>query len=176
MHCSTISALLTALLVLLAPLQSVAQQKTPIELFNEGSDLAEKGKLAEAVAIWVLVADDIPDKYKATVQVNLGQAYMQLNQPAEAWYHLNRYLATTDDAEVAKWRQDLEKQLLKDHVRVSIRCVPADTTLVLQSAAGSANTYRCPRFTAVGGTPAGDVYGVGDQSTILRRCPGGKCP
>ena len=40
----------------------------------------------------------------------------------------------------------------------------------------SSNTYRCPRFTAVGGTPAGDVYVVGDQSTILRRCPGGKCP
>ena len=48
-------------LVLMAPAWSAAQQKTPIELFNEGSDLAEQGKLAEAVAIWVLVAEDIPD-------------------------------------------------------------------------------------------------------------------
>ncbi len=144
MHRSIVPALLTLLLVLLAPLRSQAQQKTPIELFNEGSDLAEQGKLAEAVAIWVLVADDIPDKYKATVQVNLGQAYKQLNQPVEAWYHLNRYLASNDDAEVAKWRKELEEQLVKDHVRVSIRCIPAATTLVLQSAAGGSITYRCP--------------------------------
>lgn len=131
-------------LVLMAPAWSAAQQKTPIELFNEGSDLAEQGKLAEAVAIWVLVAEDIPDKYKATVQVNLGLAYKQLNQPAEAWHHLTRYLASGEDAEVAGWQKELATELSKTHVRVTIRCVPAETTLVLQSAAGSAVPYRCP--------------------------------
>jgi hypothetical protein len=121
----------------------MAQQKTPIELFNEGSDLAEQGKLAEAVAIWVLVADDIPDKYKATLQVNLGLAYRELGQPAEAWHHLTRYLASREDTEVAGWQKQLATQLGKTHVRVTIRCVPAETTLVLQSA-GSAVPYRCP--------------------------------
>ncbi len=144
MYRTIILGLLTLLLVLLAPGLSVAQQKTPIELFNEGSDLAEQGKLAEAVAIWVLVADDIPDKYKATVQVNLGLAYKQLGQPAEAWHHLTRYLASSEDPEVSGWQKELATELGKTHVRVTIRCIPAETTLVLQSAAGSAVPYRCP--------------------------------
>ena len=144
MYRASVPALLALLLALMVPCRVGAQQRTPIELFNDGSDLAEEGKLAEAVAIWVLVADDIPDKYKATVQVNLGQAYKQLNRPVEAWHHLSRYLASNEDAEVAGWRQELEKQLGKTHVRVDIRCVPAETTLVLQSAAGGAVPYRCP--------------------------------
>jgi hypothetical protein len=141
MYKATLTALLLCLLV---PAPALAQSKTPIELFNEGSDLAEQGKLKEAVSLWVMIAEDIPDKYRATVQVNLGLAYKQLERPVEAWHHLSRYLATNDDQEVATWRAELETELRKTHVRVNIRCVPADATLVLQSAAGSAVTYRCP--------------------------------
>ncbi len=120
------------------------QEKTSIDLFNEGSDLAEQGKLEEAVALWVLVADEIPDKYKPTVQVNLGLAYKKLGRLPEAWHHLSRYLATREDAEVEGWRAELERELGKTRVRVSLRCQPHDATVHLQSAAGNTVAYRCP--------------------------------
>jgi hypothetical protein len=122
----------------------LAQSKTPIELFNEASDLAEQGRLEEAIAIWVMVTEDIPDKYKPVVQVNLGLAYQKLEKLPEAWYHMMRYLEKKEDSEVDGWRQELEKKLVKTHKMVSIKCEPDKATIYIQSSAGNSVPYRCP--------------------------------
>lgn len=121
-----------------------AQQKDPIALFNEASDLAEKGKLQEAVALWVMVADDIPEKHRPVVQANLGMAYKQLDMLPQAWYHFGRYLNTQQDPDVEAERRDLEKKLAKTHKLVSIRCMPEGATVHIQSATGTTVPYRCP--------------------------------
>ena len=119
-------------------------KRDPISLFNKAAELAEAGKLKAAIQIWLLVEEDIPEKYRAVVQANLGMAYYQLNQPVEAWYHLQRYLAKdSKDAETIATAAEIEKELDKHHVKVTVNCTPADARVFLLGG-GKDNGYACP--------------------------------
>ncbi|MBM4354171.1 MAG: hypothetical protein FJ109_10310 [Deltaproteobacteria bacterium] len=136
-------ALLAATVMLFPGRFAAAQDKDPIALFNEASDLADKGLFEEAVAIWLMVADAIPEKYRPVVQVNLGLAYKKLGKLPQAWHHLNRYLEVKpDDAEAAAWLQGVVADLRKTHVLCHVRCQPADARLFVQGE--SKDAYRCP--------------------------------
>jgi hypothetical protein len=120
------------------------ERRDPISLFNKAAELAEAGKLKSAIQIWLLVEDDIPEKYRAVVQANLGMAYNQLNQPVEAWYHLQRYLAkNSKDAETIATAAEIEKELEKFHVKMTINCEPVDARVFLLGG-GKDNGYACP--------------------------------
>jgi len=119
------------------------EDKDPIALFNEASDLAEKGQLQDAIAIWLIVADDIPDKYKPVVQVNLGLAFKKTGKLPEAWHHLNVYADSIPDKddEAVQWIGDIEQELSKTHHKISVSCEPEDARLSMQA---SKAAYRCP--------------------------------
>jgi hypothetical protein len=126
-----------------APAQA-QDKKDPIRLFNEASGLAEKGQLEDAVAIWLLVQEDIPDKYKPVVQVNLGLAYKKMKHYAKAWHHLTVYLkAQPKEKDAAKWLKQVEKKLRKTHSQVTVNCAPADARIFVQST-DTKQSYACP--------------------------------
>lgn len=140
-------ALICALAVLALTAQDGLAQdgKDSIALFNEASDLAEKGQFEDAIAIWVMVADVIPDKYRPVVQVNLGLAYKNLGKLPQAWHHLGLYLQSQPDGdkEAQTWRAEVETELLKTHTRVTVNCEPSDAQLFIQGE-GTAKPYPCP--------------------------------
>jgi len=135
-----------AVLVLLPGRAAAQEDRDPIALFNEASDLAEKGQLADAIAIWLIVAEDIPDKYKPVVQVNLGLAFKQLDKLPEAWYHLNVYVKgiKEKDQDALNWIKELEESLKKTHNLVTIQCEPKEARIIMGGGRGAANSYRCP--------------------------------
>jgi len=137
--------LFVGMLLLGAAVVSAQEGKDPTALFNEASDLAEKGQFEEAVAIWEMVADVIPEKYRPVVQVNLGLAYKKLEKLPQAWYHLSRYLETQEqgDEEVEGWKSEVEGELRKTHAQLTIRCDPVDASVFLQGE-GTAKPYPCP--------------------------------
>lgn len=139
-----ITAVLVAIATLCAAPVGAQPKKEPIRLFNEASDLADKGQLGDAVAIWLLVQNDIPDKYKPVVQVNLGLAYKKMDRFPEAWHHLSIYLkAQPKDKDAARWLKDVEKKLKKTHARVTLTCQPDGARVLVQSE-GSSQKYPCP--------------------------------
>lgn len=138
--------LLVTVLAMSATPAWAQEDRDPIALFNEASDLAEKGQLADAIAIWLVVAEDIPDKYKPVIQVNLGLAYKQLGKLPEAWHHLNVYLKTIKekDEDALGWVREIEEELKKTHERITIQCDPEDARVLMGGGQGAANSYRCP--------------------------------
>jgi len=134
---------LTLALALLVSGGAMPQDKDPIGLFNDASDLAEKGQFEEAVAIWLMVADAIPEKYRPVIQVNLGLAYKKLGKLPQAWHHLSRYLAVKpEDAEAAGWLKEVDGQLRETHVLCHVSCKPADVRIFVQGE--SKEGYPCP--------------------------------
>jgi hypothetical protein len=138
--------LIAIIAALLFPCIGLAEEKRadPIHLFNEASDLAQKGKVAEAVAIWLLVQHDIPDKYKAIVQVNLGVGYRKLGRLPESWHHLSAYLkANPDDEKTARLLTKVEKRLKNGHSLVNVTCDPEGAGVYIQTQ-GTGEVYPCP--------------------------------
>ncbi len=122
---------------------AVAQSKDPISLFNEASDLADKGLYEEAIAIWLMVADAIPEKYRPTVQVNLGLAYKKLGKLPQAHHHLSRFLvAKPQDPDATAWLAETVGELRRTHVLVHVRCRPEDARVFVQGE--SKEGYACP--------------------------------
>jgi tetratricopeptide (TPR) repeat protein len=122
---------------------SRAQGKDPIALFNEASDLADKGQYEEAIAIWLMVADAIPEKYRPVVQVNLGLAYKKLGKHPQAYHHLSRYLAAKPgDPDASGWLAEIKGLLAKTHVLCHVKCTPADARVFVQGE--SKDGYACP--------------------------------
>jgi len=121
------------------------ENKDPVALFNEAVELAKNGQLSDAVAIWLVVKDDIPERYRPVVLSNLGLAYKKLKKNPEAWYYLDRYLSGLAEPEKAavKARDEVEKEMKRTHVKVQISCDPADSHIYL-GAEEAGTAYRCP--------------------------------
>jgi len=105
-----------------------------IQLFNMASDLAEKGRYEEAIKIWADIAEELPAKYLAVVQFNLGVAYKQMERLPEAWHHLSlaRKLAKhgSDTAEsAAAGMKEVTTELIGTHVKVLIFTRPDGGTI-----------------------------------------------
>jgi hypothetical protein len=120
-------------------------KKDPAVLFNEAAELAEKGRLEEAVAIWLAVEEDIPLQYRPVVLSNLGLAYKKLKHYPEAWYYLDLYLSglAEPDPAAQKWRAQVEEALVKTHAKVRVTCDEPGAH-VRFSAEESGPAYDCP--------------------------------
>jgi len=136
--------LLLALSFLTAP-PARAQEKDPIKLFNMASELAESGRMGEAIQIWVDIAEELPAKYQPVVQVNLGLAYKKFGKLPEAWHHLRLYLkiSTEEDPDAIEWLAQVEASLKKTHARVAISSQP-DGGLLYFGDKAEGIVYRCP--------------------------------
>ena len=132
-----------ALLVLVPGTVLAQDNQDPIALFNQASDLADAGKLEQAVSIWLLVQDTIPAKYRPVVQVNLGLAFKKMGRFPEAWHHLRMFLKSGDDADALAWVQQVEESMAETHVKYTVSCEPDDARVYLQSG-GAEKGYDCP--------------------------------
>jgi len=142
--CAVVLILAGILAWLAAPLPARGEED-PNKLYNRGLDLAQQGKMAEAVDIWVRALDQVAEEYRPHVHKALGLAYKKLDQPAAAWHHVARYLQTAKgrDSEAGSWLADVEKELSKTHRKVVISCTPDGSTVHLaHSAVGP--SYTCP--------------------------------
>jgi hypothetical protein len=137
-------SLFVCLALLLSPVPPAhAQDKTPVALFNEASELAEEGQLVEAIAIWEMIGDDITDEYRPTVQLNLGLAYRKLDLLPQAAYHFKRHLEFDGqvDPEAITWFEEVQEELSQSHVRHTIRCNPGEALVFVEE---GRTAYSCP--------------------------------
>lgn len=120
-------------------------QDDPVALFNRASELAEQGNLSDAISLWLIIADEIPEKYRPVVRSNLGLAYKSLGKLQQAWFHFERYLEldATPDPEVVAWHKEVETKLLANHRKVKINCLPAGARLYLLEG-GDDRGFACP--------------------------------
>ena len=117
----------------------------PNKAYNKGLDLAGQGKFQEAVDIWLDVVDRIDEKSRPAVCKALGLGYRRLNAKVEAWHWLTVYLKSTgkEDRDAAAYLERVEGDLLKDHVKVGIACVPKGSRLWL-ARGPEGPAYACP--------------------------------
>ncbi len=154
----------------LAANAAAGETRSPEELSKDGDRalaLAQEGKLDEAVAIWNDILDELPQKGRLDVHVNLAVAYEALGLLPEAWYHLDANLRGSEskDPAVEKERARIERILTETHVPLRFSCITDGTTIYLDAA--KTQGYPCPqRWWFKRGTE-GHVY-----ATALGRKPG----
>ena len=126
---------------------AAATNKTPKDRFNEGVALAGQKKYEEAIAAWLDVLGELDQEYLPKAHKALGLAYKKLGRQAEAWHHLTIYLQSSgkEDTAAGAWLEEVEKELAKGHVKVTINCQPAGASLIIDPApAGPRPSYACP--------------------------------
>lgn len=127
--------LLLLLLTALPPWRPALAEdpKDAVQLFNMASELAEKGRYKDAIRIWVDIAEELPLKYQATVQMNLGLAYRQLEHMPEAWHHLNqaKRLSKGKQDDVNALLKEVETELVGIYTKVLMFTLPDGGTIYL---------------------------------------------
>jgi len=72
--------------------------RTPEEINKLGDqalEMAQAGQLEEAIKVWVDLLDEVNDRARLDIHVNMGVAYKALQRLPEAWHHLALYLASS---------------------------------------------------------------------------------
>jgi len=122
---------------------AVAQDGAPVARFNEAADLAEKGRVEEAIAVWTDIQEVLPASHRPIALVNLGLANLDLGRLPEAWHYFSLWkgLNLPEDPEVEAWFAQTEKELAAGHVKTTIRCSPPNARVTLPS---QERTLPCP--------------------------------
>jgi len=118
---------------------------TVVKRFDEASELAESGRLGEAVRLWTAIADKLPAEYRSRVQLKLGYAHKKFGKLPEASYHLTLYLKSTDkpEEEAVAAAEQVEKSLCRKHRKVVISSMPEGASVCFHSGADALG-YPCP--------------------------------
>jgi len=121
------------------------REDDPNKAFNLGVDLAKKGRVADAVALWRANVDKVDPKFRPAVYKALGQGHRKLGELPDAWHFLTLYLKSTEkeDPQAAEWLEQVEKELSSTHVKIGISCEPGNATLWLDKTA-SGSSFPCP--------------------------------
>jgi hypothetical protein len=122
-----------------------APAEDPEAQLQKATDLADKGRMAEAIKIWEAIADKLPPDKKPAVHQRLGMAYRKFAKLPEAWYHLTRYLSLsgTPDKEASEQLRQLETALPRQHRKVAFSCDPEGSVVRLAPGDDAAG-YPCP--------------------------------
>ncbi len=122
----------------------IAQEETAKQLLERGADLARQERFDEAIEIWLGILDKLDGSDLATAEKKLGMAFQQTGRLPEAYHYLSQYLQTPagqEDEVVASWLLDVETELKKGYVMVTVVCDPPGTTLIIpDSQSGSGFT------------------------------------
>ena len=132
-------AVLAAIIALLAvasawPEQVRAQSKEKASEFNSKAIEAYKAKkYLEAIDYWQQAYDYATDEQKTKLHKNIGLALQQLERLPEAWYHMHEYLRRDKwkDKKVGKRLSEVEKNLVRTYLKVSLNSRPVGATAVL---------------------------------------------
>jgi hypothetical protein len=122
-----------ALLLLWSGL-ALAEDVAKARAFNAKAIKAyEDGKFLDAIDFWLQACEFASVEQLIKLDKNLGLALHKLDRLPEAWYYLTRYMQRVDktDAGVAEKIRELEIQLRKLNVKVTIDSHPSGATAFL---------------------------------------------
>ncbi len=114
--------------------QAMAQSKEKASEFNAKAIEAYKAKkYLEAIDYWQQAYDHATDEQKTKLHKNIGLALQQLERLPEAWYHMHEYLRLDKwkDKKVGKRLSEVEKNLVRTYLKVSLNSRPVGATAIL---------------------------------------------
>jgi len=122
----------TMAVVLLLPAAVLAQEaQDPAARLAKARELADGGRLAEAMKVWEDVVGLLPEGERTPVHLELAKACRKFGRLAEAWYHFDKYIRTAAQPvpEATTERETVEKALARTHCRVDFSSEPAGAVL-----------------------------------------------
>lgn len=115
-----------ALLLLLPAVVLGQEAQDPAARLAKARELADGGRLAEAMQVWEEVLGLLPEAERTSVHLELARACRKFGRLPEAWYHFDRYASM--DAQPAPEalieRETLAKALARTHCRVEFGSDP----------------------------------------------------
>ena len=128
-----------------------AQEKRAPEQLNalstQAMDAARGGKMADAIAIWMDILDEVPAETQLAIHFNLSLAYRKLGRLPEAWHHVTLYVHRTGrkDEKAAALLLRIEEGLTAGgFVKSAIVCIPEGAQVLLGAKADRSRVYPCP--------------------------------
>lgn len=117
---------------LLLPAAALGQEaQDPATRLSKARELANGGRLGEAMQIWAEVVELLPPQERVPVHLELAKACRKFGRLPEAWYHFDRYtrLAPQPEPEALTEKETLENALGRTHCRVEFSSDPPGAAL-----------------------------------------------